>query len=216
VPQPYRLWTFRTSPFAGKARAAFAEKGVPLELVEIHPVRRPPRLRELNPVNRVPVLELDGVAVRDSSLICEWLEEVHPEPALWPADPDRRAWARGWGKWLDEVPVRNFFLGMRKLAFGMGPEDPEDIVERLLGRMPEQWPVLEQALGVHAGPWLVGEQFTYADVSGMALAVRLPQWRPDLQPAGEEHPRAAAWLAALRDRPSAAAIDAAGPERLSA
>lgn len=216
MPQPPRLWTFRTSPFSGKARAAFAEKGVPVELVEIHPVHRPPQLRELNPVNRVPVLELDGVVLRDSTVICEWLEEAYPEPALWPADPDLRGWARSWAKWLDEAPVRSLFLGLRKMAFGMAPDDPEDIVERLLGRVPQQWPVLEEALGVHEGPWLVGERFTYADLGGLALAVRLPQWRPDLQPDAEEHPRAAAWLAALRDRPSAAAIDAAGAERLTA
>lgn len=215
MPQPPRLWTFRTSPFAGKVRAAFAEKGVAVELVEIDPVRRPPRLRELSPVNRVPVLELDGVVVRESSVICEWLEDVQPDPALWPADPDLRAWARGWAKWLDDHSVRSFFLGMRKMAFGMAPDDPEDVVERLLGRVPGDWEVVEEALGAHEGPWLTGAQFTFADLSGMALAVRLVQWRPDLQPDPAAQPRATAWLAALRERPSASAIDARGPEKLS-
>jgi glutathione S-transferase len=215
VPQPPRLWTFRTSPFSGKVRAAFAEKGVPVELVEIDPVRRPGRLRELSPVNRVPVLELDGIALRESSVICEWLEDVHPDPPLWPADPDLRAWARGWAKWLDDHSVRSFFLGMRKMAFGMAPDDPEDVVERLLGRVPGYWEVVEGALTVHDGPWLAGGQFTYADLSGLAIAVRLVQWRPDLQPGADALPRVAAWLAALRERPSAAAIDARGPEKLS-
>jgi len=36
LPTPV-LWTFRQSPFAGKARAAFAEKGVTVELAEVHP-----------------------------------------------------------------------------------------------------------------------------------------------------------------------------------
>ena len=76
MPTP-RLWSWELSPFAGKVRVAFAEKGVPLDLIEIDPRRR--RLGwELNPTNRVPVLELDGTAVRESTAICEWLEDTHP------------------------------------------------------------------------------------------------------------------------------------------
>lgn len=208
--RPLRLWTFCESPFAGKARAAFAEKGVAVELAEIHPLRRPARLRELNPLNRVPVLELDGIALRESSAICEWLDETHPDPPLWPSDPDLRGWARGWAKYLDDVPVASFFLGMRKLAFGRDADDPEDVVQRLHARVPPSWPVLEAALARHDGPWLCGEQLTLADLCGMALAVRLPQWGPKLQPSAGETPRVAAWMEALRARPSAAAIEARG------
>jgi glutathione S-transferase len=202
-----RLWSFRLSPFAGKARAAFAEKGVDVELVEIHPVRRPDRLRELNPANRVPVLEVGGYAVRESSVIIEWLEETHPDPPLWPADAAARAWARGMGRYVDDALAANYFLGMRKTAFGLADDDPPDVVERLHARMTRPWTVVEEALGRQDGPWLMGETFTYADLSGLALAVRLPEWTPHLQP---EHPRAAAWLDALRARPSAAAIDRSG------
>jgi glutathione S-transferase len=206
-----RLWSFRASPFAGKARAAFAEKGVDVELVEIHPARRPPRLRELNPLNRVPVLELPGgAALRESSVILEWLEERHPQPALWPDEPELRAQARAWGRWLDDALLVNFFLGMRKLAYGLDEHDPPDEVERLHGRVPRQWKVLEGALGAHEGPWLMGAQFTYADLTGLPLAVRVPEWMPALAPDEHAHPRAAAWLARLRERPSAAAIDQAG------
>ena len=109
MPTP-RLWSWNLSPFAGKVRVAFAEKGVPLDLIEIDPRHRPPRLRELNPTNRVPVLELDGTAVRESTAICEWLEDTHPEPPLWPADPLRRAAARGLLRWVDDELTVNFFL----------------------------------------------------------------------------------------------------------
>ncbi len=65
------LWTFKQSPFAGKARAAFAEKGVAAEFAEIHPRERPQRFLDLTPVGRVPVLELGGDAppIRESSII---------------------------------------------------------------------------------------------------------------------------------------------------
>lgn len=209
-----RLWTFETSPFSGKVRVAFAEKGVDVELVEIHPKRRPARLKELNPLNRVPVLELRDGAIRESTVICEWLEETYPDPPLWPADLALRGWARGWLKLLDDGAVGTFFLGMRKMAFGKADDDPEDIVERLHAKVPAQWAHLERALAVHEGPWLCGDQLTYADLGGMAIAVRLPQWAPQLAPDPEQAPLVAGWMDALRARPSAAAIEQAGEGRL--
>ena len=210
--QNLRLWTFRTSPFSGKARAAFAEKGAEVELVEIDPGDRPARLRELNPLNRVPVLEVGDIAIRESSLICEWLEETRPEPPLWPADPAHRGWARGWAKFVDDTVTADFFLGMRKLAFGKAPDDPEDVIDRLHGRIARRWPVLEEALGLHDGPWLCGEQFTFADLSAMAVSIRLPEWTAHLLPDPDEFRRVTAWMDGLRDRPSAVAIDTSGEQ----
>lgn len=210
------LWTFKTSPFAGKARAAFAEKGVEVRLAEIHPTKRPQRFLALTAPGRVPVLEPGdgGPPIRESSIICEWLEETHPDPPMWPADPALRGWARGQAKFIDDLLVANFFLGMRKLAFGKSETDPEDVVDRLHRQLAKHWPALEASLGEHEGPWLCGEQLTYADLSGLPLAVRLPEWRADLLPDAAAHPRTAAWLDALRARPSAAAIDQ-GAERVT-
>ena len=209
-----RLWTFRTSPFAGKVRAAFAEKGAEVELVEIHPARRPARLRELNPLNRVPVLEVDGVAIPESSVILEWIEETHPQSPLWPADADRRGLARARARYIDDALLINLFLGLRKLTFGTDDGDPPDIVERMLGRVPRQWPRVEAALADTEGPWLMGQAFTYADLTALPLAVRVPEWTPQLAPDPESFPLTSAWLQALRERPSAAAINAAGAPRL--
>lgn len=205
-----RLWSFKSSPFAGKVRVALAEKGIDYDLLEIHPVKRPPRLRELNPLGRVPVLEAGDVALRESSVICEYLEEVYPDHPLWPADPGLRGWARGWARYIDDGLAANYFLGMRKLAFGKAPEDPDDIVDQLHARVGRQWARLEPALDEHEGPWLCGDQFTYADICGMAVAVRIPAWTPQLLPDADELPNVTAWLQALRERPSAAAIDQGG------
>ncbi len=205
-----RLWSFSTSPFAGRVRVAFAEKGVPYTLLEVHPVKRPARLRELNPLNRVPVLEVDGTAIRESSIILEWLEETHPDPPMWPQDAALRGWARGWAKFIDDGASTMYFLGMRKLAFGLAPDDPEDAVARLHAKVPQQWERLEPALGVHQGPWLCGEQFTYADLAAMAVAARIPAWTPELAPDVAATPRVAAWLQALRERPTAVQLDAKG------
>jgi glutathione S-transferase len=132
---PPRLWSWHLSPFAGKARIAFAEKGVPVELLEVDPRARPPRLRALNPSNRVPVLEVGDVAIRESTAICEWLEETHPEPPLWPADAAARAAARGLLRWVDDELTLNFFLSMRKEAFGLDRTDHPDLVTILRERL---------------------------------------------------------------------------------
>jgi glutathione S-transferase len=208
----YRLWSFRTSPFAAKARVAFAEKGVEAELVEIHPRHRPARLRELNPIGKVPVVEVvgAGVSIPESSVICEWLEDRYPDPSLWPADPDLRGWARAQMAAIDTGLTLDFFLGLRKLAFGKSPGDPDDVVERMHARLPGHYEVLESALGQHPGTWLTGEDVSWADLAALPAAVRLPEWGPHLQPDAGRFPLVTAWLEALRARPSAAAVDARG------
>jgi glutathione S-transferase len=55
-----------------------------------------------------------------------------------------------------------------------------------------------------------GEAPTIVDLAAIPLAVRLPQWKPELQPDAQRHPHVAAWLEALRERPSAAEVDRRG------
>jgi len=206
-----RLWGFRLSPFAGRVRATLAEKGVDgVELIDIHPLKRPARLRELNPNNRVPVLEVDGAALRESANICEWLEDTFPDPPLWPADATARADGRGIAAWLETELTAPFFRGMRTVTFGVPESEPADLAERCFARVAPQWPRLEQLLARHEGAWMLGAEFTHADLAALALAVRMPQWRADMLPDASTHPHTVAWLEALRERPSAAAIDAKG------
>ena len=208
---PPRLWSWQLSPFAAKVRIALAEKGVAMELLEIDPVKRSPRLRELNPTNTVPVLELDGVAIRESTPICEWLEETYPEPSLWPADPGARAAARGLLRWVDDELTANFFLSMRKEAFGLSRTDHPDLVATLRDRLARRWVTVETQLAATEGPWLLaGERPTLVDLAAIPLAVRLPQWKPELAPDPGQYPLTAAWLQALRSRPSASEVDRRG------
>jgi glutathione S-transferase len=206
-----RLWSWHLSPFAAKARIAFAEKGVRVELLEINPRTRPARLRALNPSNRVPVLEVGDIAIRESSAICEWLEETHPEPAFWPADANARGAARGLLRWVDDELTTNFFLSMRKEAFGIDPSDHPDIVTILRERLARRWATVENLLSRTEGPWLTGGGApSLADLAAIPLAVRLPAWKPELAPAADTFDRTAAWLEGLRQRPSAAEVDRRG------
>ena len=78
-------------PYCARVRIALAEKGIEHDVTQVDLSDRPQWLRELNPpYGRVPVL--DGLP--ESGVIMELLEELHPEPALLPADPAARARAR--------------------------------------------------------------------------------------------------------------------------
>jgi glutathione S-transferase len=205
-----RLWSWHLSPFAGKARIAFAEKGVEVDLVEIDPRARPPRLRALNPNSRVPVLEVGDVAIRESTAICEWLEDTHPQPSFWPGDAAARAQARGLLRWVDDELTLNFFLSMRKEAFGLDPSDHPDVVSILRERLVRRWARLEDLLSRTGGPWFMGgENPSLVDLAAIPLAVRLPAWKPELGPPSGLV-RTGAWLDALRERPSAAEVDRRG------
>jgi glutathione S-transferase len=205
-----RLWSWQLSPFATKARIGFAEKGVAVDLIEIDPRRRPARLRELNPTNRVPVLEVGDIAIRESTAICEWLEETAPEPSFWPAGAAGRAQARGMLRWVDDELTTNFFLSMRKEAFGIDRSDHPDVVAILRDRLLRRWATAEDLLARTDGPWFLGgENPSLVDLAAIPLAVRLPAWKPELAPPAELT-RTGAWLEALRERPSAAEVDHRG------
>ena len=88
-----KLYDAGTCPFCARVRIVLEEKGLEYEAVEIDLRNRPPLIYELNASGRVPVLD-DGFALPESAVIMEYIEELHPEPPLLPADPSARALAR--------------------------------------------------------------------------------------------------------------------------
>lgn len=64
-----------------------------------------PEYLALNPNGVVPALEHDDLAVVDSSVIMEYLEEAFPEKPLMPRDPAGRAHVRAWMRFIEEVPT---------------------------------------------------------------------------------------------------------------
>ena len=86
------------SPYVRKVLVFLELKGVPYELDPIIPFMGDDRFSKISPVRRVPVLIDDLVTLSDSSVICQYLEERYPQPALYPGDLVQRARAR----WLEE------------------------------------------------------------------------------------------------------------------
>lgn len=86
------------SPYVRKVLACLDLKGLAYEIDPIVPFMGDDRFTSLSPLRRVPVLVDDRVTLADSSVICQYLEDRYPTPALYPSDVADRARAR----WLEE------------------------------------------------------------------------------------------------------------------
>jgi glutathione S-transferase len=86
------------SPYVRKALVCLHEKEIPYEIDPIVPFFGGARFSAVSPVRRIPVLIADDVTLCDSSVICQYLEDRQPEPALYP----RAIVARARARWLEE------------------------------------------------------------------------------------------------------------------
>jgi glutathione S-transferase len=86
------------SPYVRKVLVVLEIKRVAYEIDPIVPFLGNDEFSRLSPVRRVPVLIDDRVTLADSTVICEYLDERHPDPPLLPATVERRARAR----WLED------------------------------------------------------------------------------------------------------------------
>lgn len=76
-----------TSPFVRKISVMLLEKGIAFEFVNDPPYEPGSRVKELNPLAKVPVLIADdGEVFYDSPVVAEYLELLAVEPAFLPAD----------------------------------------------------------------------------------------------------------------------------------
>src|SRR4029453_4461375 len=80
------------SPYARKVRIALYEKGLDFERIRaLHGDCNRTDFVHVNPRGGVPALVEGDVALYDSTVICEYLEDRSPEPRIYPRDPRLRA-----------------------------------------------------------------------------------------------------------------------------
>lgn len=147
-----KLWSGSLSPFSAKIRIYLAERGIDCELVEIPWSRanlwgpKPADFLAANPRGEVPTLIDGDLAVFDSTLIWQYLEESLAENPLTPATPHGRAMARSWEDEADRmmaihltVLIREGFLGGGdKAALNASIEAFSEYYDRLEQRLAEE------------------------------------------------------------------------------
>ena len=187
-----------------------------------------PDYLKINPNGVVPTLVDDGKAVVDSSVICEYLEEKYPAVALAPSDVVERARMRAWMRFIEEVPtaavrVPSFnmgflprYEGMDRATFEgvesdirpirkqfyrrMGPNDfKQEDVRASLEQMGNTCSRMNAAL--EQGPWLLGEQYTLADIIVAPLIDRMADLGMSDIWEGR-YPRVSDWYARMQARPA--------------
>ena len=97
-----RLYHSPLSPFCRKVRLCLAEKRVEAELVEEKYWERSADFLRRNPAGKVPILRIEGKAFTESTAICEYLEDIHPDPELIPKAPEERYEVRRLVAWFDD------------------------------------------------------------------------------------------------------------------
>ena len=90
----YHVYSADISPFAQRVVLQLEYKGVPF--TQGHPPGgfQSDAYGKINPMRRMPVLRIDGDYLPESEIICEFIEQMHPEPTLLPEDPMERARGR--------------------------------------------------------------------------------------------------------------------------
>jgi glutathione S-transferase len=97
-----RIWRIPFSTNVERVGLALGHKGITVEWIDVDPADRSD-VERLSGQPLVPVLELDGHVIADSTAIIEELELLHPDPPLYPTDPARRAEVEIFVDWFNRV-----------------------------------------------------------------------------------------------------------------
>src|SRR5512142_1474674 len=117
-----KLVSFDICPYVERSRIVLLEKGLPHELEFIDLANKPAWFLEISPMGRVPVLLVDDRPVFESMVINELVNELQPEPPLFPQDPIGRAEGRGWIVFANDVIMPAGGSAMLAIAGGAAGE----------------------------------------------------------------------------------------------
>jgi stringent starvation protein A len=148
-----------------RVRIVLAEKGVSYEVINIEMKGKPEDLLQLNPYGSVPTLIDRELALYESNIITEYLDERFPHPPLMPVYPVTRAKARliihrfdkEWGPLI------------RKLEAGKANEYAS-LCKELANNIVQLIPLF------NSSAYFMGDDFTLVDCCIAPVLWRLPAW----------------------------------------
>jgi glutathione S-transferase len=205
-----KLWQTYLSPFPTRVRLVMYAKGLDIAIVEpggIHDRSGKGDYLKINPLGRVPTLELDdGRTLPESEVICEYLEDLYPEPTLRPTDPWERAQVRLVSRLCDfylvfaMVPLFNA-SGRSRKRWDMAK------IDDALAEVKTSLDYLEHYIGTDG--YAVGKSLTQADGALAPQLMLAFEWAPKLfgRPSPESAlPKLAAYWKAIKTDPIAGRV----------
>jgi glutathione S-transferase len=191
-----------------------------------------PEFLAINPKAVVPVLIADGEVITESTVICEYLEDAFAEPRLYPRSPLERARVRVWTKAVDEelhpaCSAITYVVSHRHTILRNGAGSFEQFMQRGgsegAAARALKWQWIQQGLAapgaadkirlyaeylqrmelaLQDSDWLVGQDFTMADVAMAPYVNRLAALAMEGLWCDGRLPRVEDWFARIRRRPT--------------
>ena len=157
------------SPFVRKVLVALALKELPFEQIQQIPFTRDPVYRNINPLEKIPALQDGELTICDSTVICEYLEDAYPRPALYPDNAVDKARAR-WYEELGGTRVAELAAGIFFQRF-MRPmvlkqETDEALVKKIIEK--QLPPILDYLEAQVPAEGFIFGDFMMADISLMS------------------------------------------------
>jgi glutathione S-transferase len=165
-----RLYHYPLSPFSRKVRLSLAEKRIEVELVEERFWEQDADFLRRNPAGKVPVLKMGNRMMADSSAICEYLEETHPNPPLLPQGAEARYEVRRLVAWFDDkfnAEVTTKLMGERVFRKVMGTGYP-DSANVKAGSKAIKYHLDYMTWLLDQRRWLAGNEMSLADFAAAA------------------------------------------------
>jgi len=202
-----KLYDGGRAPNPRRTRIFLAEKGIklPLEPIDLGAMQhRSAAYAAVNPIQRVPALELDdGTVITESIAICRYFEELQPDPPLFGRGALEVARVEMWNRRLELhflFPVshvfRNSHPAMKEMEVPQVPAWAEANKPRVL----EFIVLLDRELV--GRPFVAGDKFTVADITGL---VAVDFMKPAKLAVPDELKNLKRWHAEVSARPSAVA-----------
>ena len=154
-----KLYGNDLSPYVARCRMAFLAKGLNTDLFEAPGGSvKSDAYSKMNPMQKMPTLEVDGWYLPESAVILEYIEDTNPKPALRPDDPKQRAQMRLVGRVAELYVITSFgplFGQMR------APQRDQAVVDKALAETDKALNWLEAVIGDKG--YAVGNKLTLAD-----------------------------------------------------
>lgn len=202
-----KLFDGGKAPNPRRVRVFLAEKGIEVPLVPVDMGQMGHRSEEItrrNPLQRLPVLELDdGTIITESVAICRYFEEIQPEPALFGRGPAGRAQVEMWNRRMELNFLGAVAAAFRHIHPAMKEWEIPQIPEWGEANKPKAVAFLEMLDNELADrEFVAGDEYSIADISGM---IGIEFMKPARIAVPEELTNIARWYGAVSSRPSAKA-----------